>query len=134
MSKEVDKWIRDRLPADAKRNSKVFALFKMCIASMAHNRQFLNDHLHTKSKLRLSRFLIDDIPHSECVTICYPCNKTTDTPEIPGVPPDVLILSEFEDMRQQFRNLEESMKTHFNEALKRELNDRDVGGHHILEV
>jgi hypothetical protein len=51
MSKEVDKWIRDRLPADAKRNSKVFALFKMCIASMAHNRQFLNDHLHTKSKL-----------------------------------------------------------------------------------
>jgi hypothetical protein len=128
MSKEVDKWIRDRLPADAKRNSKVFALFKMCIASMAHNRQFLSDHLHTKSKLRLSRFLTDDIPHSDCVTIRYPWNKTTDTPEITGIPPDVLILSEFEDMRQHFRNLEESMKTHFNEALTRELNNRDVGG------
>jgi hypothetical protein len=100
----------------------------MCIASIAHNRQFLSDHLHTKSKLRLSRFLTDDIPHSECVTICYPWNKTTDIPEITGIPPDVLILSEFEDMRQHFRNLEESIKTHFNEALTRELNDRDVGG------
>ena len=73
-------------------------------------------------------FLQDKIPHSEHVTIMYPWNKTADTPEITGIPPDVLILSEFEDMRQHFRLLEQSMKTHFTETLANKLNNREVGG------
>ena len=127
-SKELDRWIRERLPEDAKSNDKVFALLKMCVASIAFHRQFLEDHLHRGSKLRLNVFLLNTIPHSEYLTVLYPWNKTVDTPEITGIPPDVLILAEFEDMRQHFRLLEQSMKTHFEEILERQLNDRDVGG------
>jgi hypothetical protein len=36
-SKYIDSWIKDRLPAAAKSNDKVFSLFKMGIASIAHN-------------------------------------------------------------------------------------------------
>jgi hypothetical protein len=64
-SKELDRWIRERLPEDTKSNDKVFALLKMCVASIAFHRQFLEDHLHRGSKLRLNVFLLDTISHSE---------------------------------------------------------------------
>jgi hypothetical protein len=130
--REIYSWIKARMPET---NDKVFALFKMCVGAIAHQRQFLEDHLHTESKLRTNVFLIDTIPFAEFVTVAYPWNKTSDTPKISGIPTDILILAEFEDMRIQFEDMrhhfqqmEISLKQHFNETLTKELNSRDVGG------
>jgi hypothetical protein len=96
--KTIDTWIKERMPVAGQSNDKVFALFKMCIASIVHSRDFLLTNLHSMSKLRVSVFLLDDIPLANYAKVAYPWNKTSSTPEITGIPPDVLILAEFEDM------------------------------------
>ena len=126
--KIIDSWIKQRMPAVGQSNDKVFALLKMCVASIAYHREFLQQNLHSDSKLRLSSFLMDEIPLAEYVTVAYPWNKTSDTPEITGIPPDVLILAEFEDMRNHFHDMEAHMKAHFEQTLRKELDDREVGG------
>jgi hypothetical protein len=122
--KTIDTWIKERMPVAGQSNDKVFALFKMCIASIVHNRDFLLANLHSTSKLRASVFFLDDIPLANCVKVVYPWNKTGFTPEITGIPPDVLILAEFEDMQNQFRDMQISITTHFEKTLKRELDDQ----------
>ncbi len=44
-------WIRQSMPGAAQSNDKVFALFKMCLASFFYHSEFLNDTLHSKSCL-----------------------------------------------------------------------------------
>jgi hypothetical protein len=60
--------------------------------------------------------------------VAYPWNKTSSTPEITGIPPDVLILAKFEDMQNQFHDMQISITTHFEKTLKRELDDQELGG------
>ncbi len=127
-AKRIDTWIKERMPVASQLNDKVFALFKMCIASIAHNRDFLLANLHSTSKLRVSVFLLDDIPLANYVKVVYPWNKTGCTPEITGIPPDVLILAEFEDMQNQFCDMQISITIHFEKTLKRELDDQELGG------
>jgi hypothetical protein len=93
----------------------------MYIANIVHNRDFLLANLHNTSKRRVLAFLLDDIPLATYVKVAYPWNKTTSTPEITGIPPDVLILAEFEDMQNQFHDMQISITTHFEKTLKRGL-------------
>jgi len=126
--KEVDDWIKNRMPTAAKSNDNVFGTFKMCVASLEKHRSFLDENLHTNSNVRLSTFMLETAPHSDCVTQKYPWNKTSATPELTGIPPDVLVLSEFESMRQQLADMKSSIKTDFENTLKSELDERDIGG------
>jgi hypothetical protein len=49
--KTIDTWIKERMPVAGQSNDKVFALFKMCIAYIVHNKDFLLANLHSMSKL-----------------------------------------------------------------------------------
>ena len=50
-SKEVNIWIKNRTQEDTRSNENVFYLFKRCIASLEHNRSFMEKHLHSKSNI-----------------------------------------------------------------------------------
>jgi hypothetical protein len=123
----LDNWIKDRMPEDARSNEKVFAVFKMCISSLEWHREFLLSHLHSNSNLRASIFLLEKAPLAQHLTVKYPWNKTNDTPELTGIPPDILIMSEFEMMKQCMENMKISIESSFDTTLKRELDARAVG-------
>ena len=116
------------MPEDARSNEKVFCLFKMCVASSVYHRQFLEQNLHSQSNVRASIFLLDRAPLDDYVITKYPWNKTASTPQLTGIPPDVLVLSEFESMRKQVDDAKNELKLHFDESLKNELDERSVGG------
>jgi hypothetical protein len=84
-NKMIDSWIKERMPEAGRSNDKVFRLFKMCIASLAHNRVFLEANLHSESSLRFLIFLLSEVPLTEYVQVAYPWNKTSSTPEITSV-------------------------------------------------
>lgn len=126
--KVIDSWIQSRMPEAARSNEKVFALFKMCVASLAYHRQFLDENLHSRSNVRMSIFFLEQIPLVEHVTVLYPWNKTSDTPEVTGIPPDILVMAEFESMRIQLREMTASITGEFTQTLRKELDEREVGG------
>ena len=76
MTKEVDDWIKARMPGGAALNESVFALFKACLSSLVFHRDWLNCSIHSENALRTSPFWSETIPHSEHVTTRYPWNKT----------------------------------------------------------
>ena len=126
--RRLDDWIKDRMPMDARSNEKVFAVFKMCVASIEYNRDFLMTNLHRDSNIRASIFLLERAPPlDEYITVKYPWNKTSDTPELTSIPPDVLIMSEFEMMKEYMANMRISLEASFDTALKRELDARAFG-------
>lgn len=125
--RQLDDWIKDRMPIDGRSNEKVFAVFKMCISSIEYHKEFLMSNLHKVSNIRASVFMIETAPHTQHLTVKYPWNKTIDTPELTGIPPDILIMSEFEMMKQCMQNMKISLETSFDTSLKRELDARSIG-------
>ena len=126
--KLIDSWIKDRMPAAARNNDKVFALFKMCIASLGYHRHLLEKNLGSGSNIRASIFFLEKTPLLDFITVKYPWNKTSETPEITGIPPDVLILAKFESLTQQLEEMRLSMEANYEIVLRRELDSREVGG------
>lgn len=78
------------MPAVAAVNDSVFYLFKMCLASLIHHREWLNQSLHSESLIRMTSFWYEDIPLADHVTTKFPWTPTNDTPEFTGIPIDVL--------------------------------------------
>ena len=72
--------------------------------------------------------MTEEIPHSSFVTVKYPWNCTEETPEITGLPPDILMLSEFESVRQELNDLKNSIISSVAETVSNELDKRYVGG------
>ena len=99
MTKEVDDWIKARMPGGAALNESVFALFKACLSSLVFHRDWLNCSIHSENALRTSPFWSETIPHSEHVTTRYPWNKMNDTPEFTGLPVDVMYMAKVEKMQ-----------------------------------
>ncbi len=93
--KKIDNWIKSIMPDNAKSNDNVFALFKICLAALENKRSFLDKNLHSQSNFRASIFMVKRPPLLDFLEIKYPWNKTRSTPEITGIPPDVLVLAEF---------------------------------------
>lgn len=131
----IDAWIIARMPPSARDNDKVFMLFKTCLASLYYHREFVNTSLHTNSCLRTNHFMTEEMPFVGNLTVKYPWNATSDTPEVTGMPPDVLILSKFERLQENFDRLQADMaqlkddiSTNFTAILKSELDARDIGG------
>jgi hypothetical protein len=123
-------WLRDHLPEEAKDNLKVFAVYKMSMANIVHHREYLEEHLHQDCILRYSSFWagVDDIPFPEKVVVKYPWNATCDTPEITGIPPDIVLLAEMEALQLQMRELKDELKSSFKSTLIEQLDEREVGG------
>ena len=123
-------WLRDHLPEEAKDNLKVFGIYKMSMAAIVHHREYLEEHLHQDSILRYSSFWadVDDIPFPEKVVVKYPWNATSDTPEITGIPPDIVLLAEMEALQLKMQDLKDDLKSSFKLMLVEQLDQREVGG------
>ncbi|KAL3781326.1 hypothetical protein ACHAW5_007180 [Stephanodiscus triporus] len=124
----------DNMPVAAQSNDKVFALFKTCLASFFYHRKFLTETLHPNSCLRTSHFMTEVMPYADKVCVKYPWDKTSDTPEITGIPPDVLILTQFESVRGEMEAMKKSMTLSFEQMLKSELDAREISGSAYAQV
>ena len=130
----LDTWIRERMLVSVQLNNKVFALFKTCLASMFYHRKFLNKTLHSQSCLRTSHFMTKVMPYADKDCVKYPWDKTSNTPEITGIPPDVLILAKFESVYGEMEVMITSMTLSFQQMLKSELDTREIGGSAYAQV
>ena len=72
--------------------------------------------------------MTETIPLANFVTTKYPWNKTSATPEITGIPADVLLMANMEDMKFISSDLKYSLETSFKTTLASELDAREVGG------
>jgi hypothetical protein len=125
---QINGWIKDRMPEEAQSNDKVFLLFKMCIASIGYHHQFLEENLHSMSNIRSSIFMLETMPLQDFVTVKYPWNSTVDTPDFTGIPADILIIAKFESVMQKMEEMEAKLCARFEDTLRRELDERKVGG------
>ena len=77
---------------------------------------------------RTSIFLTEKIPLANFVTTKYPLDNTSATPEITGIPADVILMAKIEDMKVIISDLKSSLETSFKTTLASELDAREVGG------
>ena len=103
-------------------------MFRMCVSALVYYNDFLKEHFHRNSMAITSIFLIETIPLANFVTTKYPWNKTSATPELTGIPADVLLMAKMEDMKVIISDLKSSLETSFKITLTRELDTREVGG------
>jgi len=133
--RQLDRWIKDRMPEVAAINDAVFYLFKMCLASLIHHREWLNESLHSESPIRMTSFWYEDIPLANHVTTKFPWTRTSDTPEFTGIPIDVLYMAKIEEQNAIIARLEERLIQDNNHVVSEitqhidtALDDRAVGG------
>ena len=77
---------------------------------------------------RATSLLNDNILFSKKVIVKCPWDATEDTPQITGLPPDIILLAEFESVKRDMAELKAELKTSFNSTLVKKLDKRDVGG------
>ena len=99
----LDEWIKARMPSGGKTNEHILSVFKMCIASLIFHREWLDENIHTGNPLRCSPFWSEVIPFSDHVMTRFPWNRTVDTPEITGLPIDVLYMVKVESLKLEFQ-------------------------------
>ena len=121
-------YLRDLLPDQAKNNLKIFAVHKMVVAVIVYHRNYLANHLHADSILRSSSMWNEDIPFSEKVVVKHPWDGTDETPEITGLPPDIILLAELESMHREMAALKADLMSSFESTLIAQLDQREVGG------
>ena len=79
------------------------------------------------------------MPFPEKVGVKYPWDATHGTPEITGIPPDIVLLAEMESLQRTMQDLKEELKSSFKLTLVKQLDQHEVGGsgfasgHNILE-
>ena len=100
----------------------------MAVAAIAYNRDYLEEHVHPESMLRSSSLWNDDIPFEDKVVVKYPWDATDETPEITGLPPDIVLLAEIESMKRDMAKFKADLKSSFEETLIDQLDQRQVGG------
>lgn len=137
----VNSWIRSRMPGGGE-NDDVFCVFKMCIASFVYHRKWLDDNLHPNSEVRTTLFWSETdpdnehaIPYADHVVTRHLWDRTQDTPELTGLPPDVLYMAQVKTLLLRFENMQESLLadndrilTEMMTGLEKSLDNRAVGG------
>ena len=70
----------------------------------------------------------DNIPFADAVVTKLPWEKTADTPEVRGLPPDIMLLGEIEAQKQAFEQHAADIKASISADMKAQLDSRSVGG------
>ena len=78
---------------------------------------------------RTSIFFIETIPLAKFVTTKYPWNKTSATSEMTGIPADVLLMANTEDMKFIIYYFKSYLEKSFKTTLDSELDSREVEGY-----
>lgn len=139
--RSLDNWIKSRLPAAAASNDSVFCMFKACLASLIHHRNWLNETLHSNNPIRVSAFWNEPIPFACCVRTCFPWTRTDDTPEFTGIPIDVLYMAKIEEQNAIIARLEsrvvednDRVINTVTQHIDKALDNRGVGGEGFVFV
>ena len=103
-------------------------MFRICVAALVYYNDLLKEHLHRNSMARTSIFLTEKIPLANFLTTKYPWNKTIATTEMTGIPSDVILMANMEDVKVIISDLISSLETSFKTTLARDLDAREVGG------
>ena len=64
----------------------------------------------------------------EKVVVKYPWNATSGTPEITGIPPDIVLLAKIEALQLNMQELKDELESSIKLTLVEHLNQRKVGG------
>ena len=100
----------------------------MVVAAIVYHRGYLARHLHADSILRSSLLWNEDILFEDKVVVKHPWDATDDTPEITGLPPDIVLLAELETMHRDMAALKADLTSSFESTLIAQLDQREVGG------
>jgi hypothetical protein len=115
----------------------VFALFRFCLASFVYHKNsgWLEENTHSQDAIRVSPFWSEEMPHFDCAIVRYPWTSTDDTPEISGLPMDILYLQEIETLKFKMEELCNSftreskrLEDALSERFEHSLDMRSVGG------
>ena len=133
--RQLDRWIKDRMSEAGAVNDAVFCMFKSCLASFYHHREWLDETLHARSPIRTSIFWLDECPFAKYVVTRFPWTATNDTPNFRGIPVDVLYLAKIEQMQSRIDELEAKLLEDNNRVIDKitqhidkSLDERAVGG------
>ena len=113
------------MPLTAQSNEKAFGMFRMCVAALVYYNDFLKENIHRSRIARTSIFLTLTIPLANFVTTKYPWNKTGATPEMTGIPADVIFMAKMEYMKVIISDLKSSLETSFKTTLASKLDARE---------
>ena len=118
-------WIEARLTNKANISPETSHLILMAFASLCYHREYLETNLAQESCLRASAFF-KDVPNDilECAQVRCPWNKTIFTPNATGVPPHVLVMAEFEELKEKF----DKLRTGITGDIASMMDARGVGG------
>ena len=97
----------------------------MCSGPGVHN-DSLKGNLHRNSVARMSIFLTEIFSLANFVTTQYTWNKTSATPEMTGIPAEVLLMANMEDMKVIISDLKSLLETSFKTTLASKLDESAV--------
>jgi hypothetical protein len=91
-------------------NPETFQLFKFCVASVIFHRGWLDEITHEDTALRLPPFWSEPCPYASCVVTKFPWNTTRDTPDVTGLPMDILYMTQMEELKMEMNELLKSFE------------------------
>ena len=100
--RSLHSFLRDLLPDETK-NHKIFGLHKMAYASMTYHRDYLSNRLCSDSILRSSFLWNDNVPFADKVVVRYPWDTTSNTPEITGLQPHIVLLAKVKSLQLEMK-------------------------------
>ena len=108
---EVDDFIKARMSSGAAVNEQVYGMFKYCYSSFLFHKNsgWLDANTHSQNALRCSVFWSETCPHSHLVRIAYPWTATEDTPQIQGLPIDIMYLAKVEELKIEMKALTKAL-------------------------
>lgn len=123
--RKVTEWIEARLTNKANISPETGHLILMAFASLCYHRKYLETNLAQESCLRASAFF-KDVPDDimKCAQVRCPWKRTEYTPKATGVPPHVLVMAEFEELKEKFDSLREGITG----DIANMMDERGVGG------
>ena len=103
----------------------MFELLQYLFASLCYHYNFLRENICATNKLNASPLYncIDSFEFLRAARVTFPWDITNYTPHFTGIPPHIIILSDFEKLQIHFKEQEER----FINSVKQILDERSVG-------
>ena len=128
--KRLQTFLRESLPAQARDNLKIYAVYKIALVAIANYRDCLAEHFYVNSISRTTPLCNIGIPAVENkVVVKYLWDDTDDPPEITGLLSDTVLLAEIESMKNETVELKTNFsKSSFESTPIKRLNQHEISG------
>ena len=103
MSEFIVKWFSDIIPKLDNISPGTLYLATQCFASICYHKDYITKTISSDNPLRAA-ILFRDIPDDviQCSVIRYPWGKTEYTPKCTGIPPHVVLMEDFHELKLIF--------------------------------